>query len=307
MQLYRDFPQTEGPTVLAIGVFDGLHLGHQALIAKAKAKADQSGHPLYVLTFGDHPDMVVRGAAPLLLMSPDEKVAALGALGVERVVLVPFTPALAAMPPERFVSEILAAKLQAAVVCVGYNFRFGRRASGSVETLQALGPTYGFEPQILAPVHDGDEVISSSRIRQLLKQGDLAQAIRLLGHPYALSGTVGHGRQIGGATLKTPTANLQLPERKLVPMDGVYAATVDLDGKHHQAVVNIGIRPTFAGTERAVEVHLLDYQGDLYGRPLSVALRHYLRPEKRFPSPDELRAQIGRDIAKAKQLLANVG
>jgi riboflavin kinase/FMN adenylyltransferase len=228
-------------------------------------------------------------------------------MGVAHVVLVPFTSALANMPPETFVREILVEQLQARHVVVGYNFRFGRRAAGSVETLQALGGTMRFTPHVLQPVADGGEVISSSRIRELLKRGELGAANGLLGHPYWLTGTVVHGASIGTETLKTPTANLAMPERKLVPADGVYAGTVAVDGQRHLAVLNIGMRPTFQGEHRTVEVHLLGYQGSLYDRPLQVALRHYLRPEKRFSSPDALREQIGRDIAKAKALLTPAG
>ena len=303
MQVHHDFPHPDGPTVLAIGVFDGVHRGHQALIAEAKALSSSTDLPLIVVTFGDHPDMVVRGQAPQLLMTPDEKCARLADLGVDQVVLVPFTRELADTPPEVFARTILAQRLRARHVCVGYNFRFGRRAAGSVETLRALGPTLGFDTHVLEPVSDGDEVISSSRIRALLQRGELGRAIGLLGHAYTLTGDVVHGVSLGTEALKTPTANLNLLPRKLLPADGVYAGTVTLDGGRYLAVMNIGVRPTFEGQNRTVEVHLLDYQGNLYGRALTVAMRLYLRPEKRFRSPDELRAQIGRDIAKARQTL----
>jgi riboflavin kinase/FMN adenylyltransferase len=303
MQVHHAFPRPSGPTVLAIGVFDGVHLGHQALIKQARAQADDAGLPLIVLTWGDHPDMVVRGKAPYLLTTPEEKCAEMARLGADAVVLVPFSKDLASMAPDAFVRDVLAGQMQARHVCVGYNFRFGRRASGTVETLQALAPELGFEPHVLQPVLDGDETISSSRIRALLQKGDLAQAIRLLGHPYHLSGEVVRGVSIGTEKLQTPTANLAVHERKLLPADGVYAGTVPLEGNRYLAAMNIGMRPTFEGQHRTIEVHLLGYAGDLYGHHLSVAVRHYLRPEKRFRSPAELKEQIGRDVAKARQLL----
>jgi riboflavin kinase/FMN adenylyltransferase len=303
MQVHHAFPHPTGPTVLAIGVFDGVHLGHQALIRQARQQADAAGLPLIVLTWGDHPDMVVRGQAPYLLTTPEEKCEHMQRLGADEVVLVPFTKDLANMAADAFVRDILATQLRARHVCVGYNFRFGRRASGSIETLQAMSAGLGFDTHVLPPVSDGDETISSSRIRALLQKGDLAQAIRLLGHPYQLSGEVVRGVSIGTEKLQTPTANLAVHERKLLPADGVYAGTVPLYGGRYLAAMNIGMRPTFEGQNRTIEVHLLGYAGDLYGQDLSVAVRHYLRPEKRFRSPDELREQIGRDVAKARHLL----
>lgn len=297
------------PTFVALGNFDGVHQGHQRVICPVL------GHSFAtVVTFYPHPQEFFTGQRRPLLTPLHEKAGYLEKLGVEQLVLLPFNQALAALTPQEFVTEILVERLQARQVSVGQDFCFGRQRSGTTTDLQTIAAQFGIAVQI-APLHtDNGERISSSAIRQALQSGDLLQANRLLSRPYALIGKVVQGQQLG-RTIGFPTANLQVPPEKFLPRQGVYAVRVQRQGQNSSpaaawtGVMNLGNRPTVDGTVQTIEVHLLDWSGDLYGEELVVHLADFLRPEQKFASLDDLKAQIAADcgVARSKLLEQDTG
>jgi riboflavin kinase/FMN adenylyltransferase len=299
-----------GGDVVTVGTFDGLHVGHRAIMEIVVQRARARGSRAVVFTFDPHPRKVLQGAAaPGLLTTLAQKLALLEAAGLDRAVIEPFTEEFARLSPERFVRDFLHARLRPAEVYVGYNFRFGHHREGSMQLLTELGPELGFEVTIVREVTVAGETVSSTRIRKLLAAGEVERAERLLGRPYAIRGRVVHGDHRGRA-LGFPTANLAT-ENEVLPEAGVYAGWVRfLDagtpaaGARHAAVTNLGRRPTFdAGDRLVAEAHLLDFTGDVYGREVELEFAARLRPEIRFPGADALRAQIERDVADARRRL----
>ncbi len=293
--------------VLTIGGFDGVHVGHQALLAALRQAArDYHARPV-VVTFDPLPRAVLRGRREnFYLTLADEKVALLARHGAHGVLLLPFDRELAARPGRAFLAE-LHARLRFPCLCVGYNFALGRQREGDVQALRRWGASMGYEVRVVGPITvPGVGVVSSSRIREMLAQGRVAQAARLLGRPYRLRGPVvagdARGRQLG-----FPTANLQPDPRKVLPAAGVYAIWAWVDGQPWPAVVNVGHRPTFGATRRPrVEAHLLDFDRDLYGQTLALDFVRRLREERSFPSVEALRAQIARDVQRAREVLSHV-
>ena len=297
--------------VLTLGNFDGVHLGHQAILRAAVARARELGGQAVVLTFEPHPMTVLAPQkAPLSIQSLHDRLAAIRALGVDAIVLQRFTHRFAALEPEAFVRDYLCRHLDLLHVVVGYNVNFGRNRAGSGETLRTLGATLGFGVAIVGPVsvRDGDrtEQVSSTRLRALIRAGDMPGVARLLGRPHALRRRVVVGDR-RGRTLGFPTANLHVRPGVLLPPDGVYAVVAQVGAERHAGVLNIGVRPTFAGRRRTIEVHLLDFDGDLYRRWLVVEPRLRLRGEIAFSGPDALRAAIAADVARAREVLAVQG
>jgi riboflavin kinase / FMN adenylyltransferase len=323
------------PTTVALGNFDGIHRGHRQVILPILAKSasqPESLTPLKsaqqlpvagsengitsgmavrtlpyptVVTFHPHPREFFTGERRSLLTPLDEKVRYLRAMGVEQLVLLPFNRTLADMLPEQFVEQILVKQLQAQHISIGQDFCFGRNRTGTTTELKAIAALYGISVQI-APLHmESGERISSSAIRQALQAGELARANQLLGRPYTLIGEVVQGQQLG-RTLGFPTANLKLPTEKFLPRQGVYAVRVSSPDLTASAsligVMNLGNRPTVDGMTQTVEVHLLDWSGNLYGKELTVSLEHFLRPEQKFASLDALKSQIWADCATARSL-----
>lgn len=288
--------------VVAIGTFDGLHQGHQRLFETARAKAHELKAPSAVFTFVEHPRTVVQPGSVVQLLTPwDEKQQRLAALGLDVCFAAHFTRELSELTPEAFIEQILCRDLQVAAIVTGFNFRFGHRQSGSPDLLVALGRERGVPVEVVPPVEDPEGIISSSRIRQLVQGGHMADVRRLLGYAYTLSGPVVHGDK-RGRTIGFPTANLAIPADKLLPAFGVYACTAAVEGQCYPAVANIGVRPTVDGTQLRVEVHLLEGGGDLYGCPLSVELLHHIRGEQAFDSLDALKEQIAQDCERARAL-----
>jgi len=318
------------PTAVALGNFDGIHLGHQEVIRpilhriksqeevksllsyplSVTAETQQissSDHPEHiystVVTFNPHPQEFFTGKKRSLLTPLDEKVKQLQSLGVEQLVRVPFTKDLAALSPQDFVEKILIQQLCCQEISVGENFCFGKQRCGTAKDLKAIAAGFGI-PVTIVPIHAraGDR-ISSSAIRQALEHGDLPCATELLGRPYTLTGTVVKGQQLG-RTIGFPTANIAVPPEKFLPSKGVYAVQVFIQGgDNYQGVMNIGNRPTINGTHPSVEVYLFDWSGDLYGKTLTVQPEKFLRPEQKFASLDELKAQIQFDCTAAKEVL----
>jgi riboflavin kinase/FMN adenylyltransferase len=300
-----------GGRTLAIGNFDGVHLGHRRIVEAAVAQARKAGEEATVITFDPHPAAVLRPNEPRdMLTTFEDKAEQFRLLGVDLVLCLTFDMAFAGQSPEEFVRNVLV-PLRARDVYVGANYRFGRARKGDVETLEALGEQHGFavHPQSFFS-RDGQRV-SSSRVRQALREGDVAEARQLLGRPYCLKGQVVAG-VARGRTLGFPTANLNIPE-ELVPANGVYAARVAVweagaepgaAAEGYDAAVYIGTRPTFEAGQRLIEVHLLDTRRELYGHRIRIDFAGRVRPEMAFAGAEELSAQIRRDVARARDLLA---
>ena len=298
------------PCVLVVGNFDGVHRGHQSVLAEAVSEA-RSRAPLEacVLTFDPHPGAVVGSGAPPMLTTLERRVELMGQLGVNRVYARRFDVEFASWTPERFARELVARDLSARIVVVGQNFRFGAKRAGDLALLRSLGKELGFEVHVHRTASDARGPFSSTRAREAIAAGDLGEVEDVLRRPHALSGTVAHGDE-RGRTIGFPTANLEaIPE--MLPPDGVYAVRVEQRDKDGLGwgllaggVTNIGLRPTVGGARRTVETYLLDFSGDLYEIDLRLHLVARLRDEKRFSGLDELKAQIARDVAQARRKLA---
>jgi riboflavin kinase/FMN adenylyltransferase len=292
---------------VTIGNFDGVHVGHRALVAAAVEQARARDGTAVVLTFDPHPARVLRrDRAPAALTTLAQKEELLAALGVDRLAVLPFDAALAALDPEAFAREVLAEALGARHVVVGESFRFGHRRAGDAGTLVALGARLGFEVQAKAPVLALGEPVSSSRVREALGRGDVRAARAMLGRPYFVDAVVvrGAGR---GRTIGVPTANLE-GDNEVLPQRGVYAARCRVPGgRWSGAVVNVGYRPTFDNGPLTVEAHLLDFDGDLYGARVRLEFHERVRGEQRFGGADALVARIREDVAVARALLSSPG
>jgi riboflavin kinase/FMN adenylyltransferase len=290
-----------GPVFLAIGVFDGVHLGHRAVIERALGDAQSGGGNAVVVTFDPHPARILRPEkAPRLLTSTPHKLRIVRSLGVEHILALPFTPDFAATEPAIFIRD-LAAACRLREVCVGHEWCFGKNRAGNLALLDQLGHELGFDEVGVPAVQIGGEVVSSTLVRGAIEAGDLAKAARFLGRDYSILGTVKPGDQLG-RKLGFPTANLAAHNEQFPP-NGVYAVDVLRNGDRLRGVANIGVRPTVAQAsgERLLEVHILDFSGDLYGTDLEIIFRRRLRPEQKFPSLDALRAQIAMDAAQARR------
>ena len=294
-----------GPLFLAIGVFDGVHLGHQAVLKQALLDAKKSGGTAVAVTFDPHPVRVLRPeAAPRLLTSTPHKLRLISDFGIERLLVIPFDLAFAATPPEDFIRSLAAAARPLREICVGFEWSFGKARAGNLALLDRLGEQLGFDEVGVPAVEIGGQIVSSTLIRRAIESGDFTTARAFLGREFTILGTVIEGARIG-RTLGFPTANLSAHNEQFPP-DGVYAVEVRHGENLHRGVVNIGVRPTLqnATGERVFEVHLFDFAEDLYGQDLEVAFRRFLRPEKKFPSLDALRAQIALDAADARAVLS---
>lgn len=297
-----------------IGAFDGVHRGHQAILAPLVAEAHAAGCPAVVVTFFPHPAVVLRSVHnPHYLSTPDERAALLGELGIDAVITLAFTSELAALTAPEFM-HLLKGHLGLRQLWVGYDFALGRNRQGDIPTLRRLGEEMGYSVRVIPEITQGGASVSSSQVRALVREGNVGQAARLLGRPYRLSGEVVHG-DARGRTIGIPTANLSPWPGKIVPATGVYAtwawvpaAESTLRGEIRvQAVTNIGLRPTFAGQPDAprIEAHLLNFERDLYGQTISLEFLEHLRPEQRFPSVDALLAQIALDKERAKEVFSH--
>ena len=294
-------PRWHNP-VLALGNFDGLHRGHAKIIDRVRRRAGERGGTPAAMTFDPHPPRVVRpDKAPLLLMTTEQRIEALGRAGMQGVAVVRFSREMSEWDPETFVRAVLVEWLHVVEVWVGANFLFGHDRAGNFSMLRALGARYGFRAEKIDPVRYKDFVVSSTRIRRLISEGRVDEAGALLGHPYTIEGEVVTGDQ-RGRQIGFPTANLATPN-EVVPPNGVYATTVRLDGVIYPSVTNVGVRPTFGGEPRLViEVHLIDVARDLYGQTLRVGFIQRLRDERRFDGVEQLTAQIAADVQKARLL-----
>lgn len=293
-----------GPVYLAVGVFDGVHLGHQAVIARARGDACAGRGTAVVVTFDPHPLRLLRPQqAPRLLTSTSHKMRLIRALGVEHLLIIPFDAEFAAMPPEDFIRRLASAAKPLREICVGHQWAFGKARAGNLEMLGELGRELSFAEVGLEAITTDGQIISSTWVRAAVRQGDFVTAARLLGREYAVLGTVVEGSRVG-RTLGFPTANLSAHNEQFPP-DGVYAVTARWKEMELKGVVNIGVRPTIANTdgERLLELHIFDFNEQIYGEDIEVSFRKYLRPEKKFQGLDQLRTQIALDVAAAKEAL----
>lgn len=289
--------------VIALGNFDGFHLGHQKVVATAIAQARAEGRPAIVATFDPHPVRFFRPESePFRLTTLDQREQLFAAAGADAMLVFTFDAAFAAVTAEQFVGDLLHRHLGVSGVVTGQDFSFGKGRSGNLALLAQLGGELGLATHAVGPVEEGGAVVSSSRIRDALKAGDCETAARLLTRPFAIRGPVRHGDKVG-RTINFPTANLDL-EDYLRPRYGIYAVTGRLaDGRVLQGAANLGIRPTFDPPKELLEPHFFDFSGDLYGQEIEVAFHHFLRPEAKFDSLDALVAQMEKDCAEARRLL----
>jgi riboflavin kinase / FMN adenylyltransferase len=291
---------------VTIGTFDGIHLGHQAIVSRLVGGARRAGSPSVVITFHPHPAVILKKRTHSFYLSdPDERAELLGDLGVDYVVSYPFTSQVAEMSARKFIDHLYS-HLVFEQLIVGFNFALGKGRQGDVATLSRIGEEVGFSVQAVNPVTNGGDIISSSQIRTSLAEGDVDRVARFLGRPYRLSGPIvpgdGRGRLIG-----IPTANVAVWEERALPKAGVYVCIANVLGRQLSSVANVGYRPTFETqtVQPRVEAHLLDFRQDIYGESISLDFLHRLRDEQKFDSIEKLVDQIHRDIARTRQVFLN--
>ncbi len=303
MQVFHNLlvPISDTPTVLTIGAFDGVHLGHQHLIRSVVESARASGRRAALVTFFPHPSVVLGRAAPFYLTSNEEKLAQLEPLGLDLVVVIEFTPQTAQIRAAQFINMLLE-NLTLREMWIGPDFALGYQREGNVEFLKAMSVERGYTVHTIEPVLLDGQPVSSSRIRAALKAGRMREANACLGRPFQLSGIVVRGAQ-RGHRLGVPTANLAVWSEHAVPANGIYACWAHVGGATYKAATNIGTRPTFDNGLRTVEAHLLDFDGDLYNQSMALDIVEYQRPELRYASVEALIAQMREDIRQAREIL----
>ncbi|WP_022853853.1 bifunctional riboflavin kinase/FAD synthetase [Thermodesulfatator atlanticus] len=301
---HQDLPFKAPYPVATIGNFDGVHLGHQALFRETTKKARQNDGTAIAITFHPHPLQVLRPEKTIkLICSLEQKIKLIEKAGIDCLLLLEFNKELASLEAEEFVEDIFVKGLGIKELVVGYDYRFGKKRRGDTELLKVLGKRFGFEVTVIPPQKVNGLTVSSTLIRELISEGDVALAAKLLGRYYKLCGKVipGHGR--GKRLLGFPTANLKLSKEKLLPKTGVYAVYVHFDSKRLPGVMNLGFNPTFGDGYLSAEVHIFDFDGNLYDKNICLSFVSRLRDEKKFTSPEELAAQIKEDCRKAREVL----
>ena len=309
MRLFHgtDNAEIARPTVVTLGVFDGLHLGHQLIMQTVVQRARTIGAVPTVITFEPHPRALLHPeSAPPLLQTFDQKIEALGVLGIEQTIVIRFDKDFAQTRAEDFLRDVIVDRLHAKEVYLGRGFAFGHGREGNIDLLRTVSQSLGFFADEVAEVRLRRRRVSSSRIRELLQQGQVNVARRMLGRPYGVEGRVVRGAE-RGVTLGFPTANLH-PQNRVIPRNGVYVTATLIDGQWRRSVTNIGTRPTFGSdNETSVETFVMNWSGDLYGDVVRVRFLHRLRPERKFNSLDELKFQIKSDVARAQKYFEHGG
>ena len=303
MKIYQgltDFHPPKNPVVTS-GTFDGLHLGHQKILNRLQELAKSKGGETVLLTYWPHPRLVLQphNNGLRLLSTFSEKVSLLREMGIDHLIILPFTEEFSQMSSEAFIGKILVDKIQTKTLVIGYDHKFGKNREGSFEYLQAHSNLFGFEIEEISR-QDVDELgVSSTKIRNALTQGDIKTATKYLGRPYEISGLIVLGQQIG-RSIGFPTANIKVEDQyKLLPRDGAYAVHVQVKGIRYKAMLNIGDRPTVEGDKKTIEAHLIDFQGDLYGLEIAIYFEAFLREEKKFDSLEALKNQLMLDREQA--------
>lgn len=300
---WADGTPSVGQAAVAIGVFDGVHVGHVALITDTVTLARESGLPAVVITFDRDPEQVVSPDKHVpQLLSLEDKLQMIGECGADVILVIPFCMRLAEMAPERFVDDVLMSAVAPVSISVGHDFRFGRNASGTVATLTGLGETHGFTVRPHALVNVDGEPVTATRIRALIAAGEVQAAAALLGRPHRLDGRVVHGRGEGAPLLGIPTANIIPWHHGALPAEGVYAGAVVIDGTQWGAAISVGLAPSFPQATEQLEVHVIDFEGDLYDKDLRVEFFERMRAQRAFDDPAELSASMHADIARAAKI-----
>ncbi|MCX5834028.1 MAG: bifunctional riboflavin kinase/FAD synthetase [Deltaproteobacteria bacterium] len=291
-------------SVITIGNFDGIHLAHQEILHRVVQEARERRARSVVITFDPHPQKVLHPKRQpfYLLTTLDEKMKLIESLGIDAVLLITFTQAFSATTAEAFVREVLWDKLRVQKVFIGHDYAFGNRKQGNEDFLRSMGGMLGYEVESINTFTVNDTIVSSTNIRMAILDGDVRKAALLLGRPYSVSGAVIRGYQ-RGKEIGIPTANIE-PGKELLPANGVYAVVVDLEGAHYPGVLNVGFNPTFSNEKLSVEVHIMNFGEELYGKYLTVSFIERIRSEMKFESPQKLVEQILRDKAKAEEILA---
>jgi riboflavin kinase/FMN adenylyltransferase len=294
-------------TIVTIGTFDGVHLGHQKILEQIISAAKSSDSESLVLTFFPHPRMVLQeGSEMKQLNTLNEKISLLENLGIDNLVVHPFDKDFSRMTAEEFVKEVLVDTFHLKKIIIGYDHRFGRNRTADINDLKTFGETYGFEVEQITVKQINEVSISSTKIRTALAEGNIERANEYLGYPYSLTGLVTKGQQLG-RTIGYPTANITLEEDyKLIPQNGVYVAQCVLNGQTVFGMMNIGHRPTVNGTNQTIEIHFFDFNEDIYGQKITVSLLKRLRNEEKFPSLDSLKEQLNTDKTNAKSFIATL-
>ncbi|MDA0315850.1 MAG: bifunctional riboflavin kinase/FAD synthetase [Bacteroidetes bacterium] len=303
MKIYQgltDFHPPKNPVVTS-GTFDGVHVGHQKILNRLQELAQSKGGETVLLTYWPHPRLVLqpKNNSLRILSTFSEKISLLNAMGIDHLIILPFTKEFSQMSSEEFIEKILVDKIQTKTLVIGYDHRFGKNREGSFEYLQAHSHLFGFKIEEISRQDVDDLGVSSTKIRNALVKGDIKTANKYLGRSYRISGLVVKGQQIG-RSIGFPTANIQVEDQyKLLPKDGAYAVHVEVNGLLYKAMLNIGDRPTVEGDKKTIEAHLINFQGDLYGQVLTIYFEAFLREEKRFDSLDALKSQLMGDREQA--------
>jgi riboflavin kinase/FMN adenylyltransferase len=303
MKIYQQLSDFHPPhfSVVTSGTFDGVHLGHQKILRRLQELASQKKGETVLLTYWPHPRLILKPEdnSLRLLTTLSEKVKLLEEMGVDHLIILPFTKELSQMSSEEFIRDILVDKIQTKTLVIGYDHKFGKNREGSFEYLQSHSHLFGFAIEEISRQDVDDLGVSSTKIRTALAQGDIFTANKYLGRPYDLSGQVVKGQQIG-RSIGFPTANIQIAEGyKLLPRDGAYAVHAEVNSIRYKAILNIGDRPTVDGEQKTIEAHLIDFEGDLYGQELRVYFQEFLREEKKFESLGALKNQLVIDRERA--------
>lgn len=303
MKIYHQLADFHPPhySVVTSGTFDGVHLGHQKILGRLKELATRKQGETVLLTYWPHPRLILQpeDKSLRLLSTLSEKVKLLEELGVDHLIILPFTKELSQMSSEEFIREILVEKIQTKTLVIGYDHKFGKNREGSFEYLKSHSHLFGFDMEEISRQDVDDLAVSSTKIRKALALGDTYTASKYLGRPYVLSGQVVKGQQIG-RSIGFPTANIQIVDNyKLLPRDGAYAVYAEVAGIHYKAILNIGDRPTVDGKKKTIEAHLIDFDEDVYGQDLSIYFQEFLREEERFESLEALKNQLVIDRDRA--------
>ena len=308
MKIYNkleDITEPFAESFVTIGNFDGVHLGHQMLFAEVVSRAYQRQGTSVVITFNPHPLQVVRPEIGIKLISNyEQKVELISMAGIDVLVVLPFTRDFAATSAEAFVDDVLIGTIGVKELVVGYDYAFGKGRQGNIEFLKEQGQRKGFPVTVVEPYYVDHMLVSSSKIRELVREGRMMDVKKLLGRNYQIRGTVQEGKKRGGPVVGFKTANLHLSEEDLCPKHGVYVTQVVYGGKCYGGVLNIGYNPTFGENRLSAETHIFDFNQDIYGKEIKINLLKHLRGERKFSGPGELAEQIHRDISQAKEILA---
>ena len=288
---------------VTIGNFDGVHYGHQQLFATVVKKAQAINGTSVVITFDPHPLQVLLPEGIKLISTCQQKEELIGQSGIDVLLVIPFTREFAKTTADIFVKNLLVQKLGVKDLVVGYDYAFGKGRSGNIDFLKQQGKIYNFPVTVVEACYLGNQLVSSTKIRELIKDGKMAEARELLGRHYQIRGTVQIGKQRGGRVIGFPTANLKFNEEDLVPKHGVYVTQVFCEGRQYGGILNIGYNPTFGEEQLVAETHIFDFNEDIYGKPIKVNLLKFLRSEKKFSGPEELAEQINKDVLLAKKIL----